>query len=266
MLLEQLKIPECIKKDPLPAFIETEQFIQGWKHAKERTTTGSPFLHFGHFKASARDPDIAEFEATMSHIPYATGYSPKRWQHVIDFELLKKEGVYRPETFRTIQLYEPDFNQNNRLLGREVMAHAEKHGNLAVEQYGSRKNLSAILHAVNKVLSFDLIRQYKAPAALCSNDAKSCYDRIIHSVASLCFQHQGVPEPPLVCMLTTLQNMEHTVRMAYGDSTRTYGGQQWTIPMEGLAWGDKEEGPMSGMGQSNSAAPASWAVISTPIC
>jgi hypothetical protein len=69
---------------------------------------------------------------------------------------------------------------------------------MAMEQYGSQKNLSAILHAVNKVLSFDLIRQYKAPAALCSNDAKSCYDRINHSMASLCFQHQGVPEPPLV--------------------------------------------------------------------
>jgi len=35
--------------------------------------------------------------------------------------------------------------------------------------------------------------------------------------------------------------------------------------MEGLAWGDKEAGPMSGMGQGNGAAPASWAVISTPM-
>jgi hypothetical protein len=35
--------------------------------------------------------------------------------------------------------------------------------------------------------------------------------------------------------------------------------------MEGLAWGDKEEGPMSGMGQGNGAAPASWALISTPM-
>jgi hypothetical protein len=35
--------------------------------------------------------------------------------------------------------------------------------------------------------------------------------------------------------------------------------------LSSLAWGDKEEGPMSGMGQGNGAAPASWAVISTPI-
>lgn len=125
MLLEQLKMPEGIRSDPLSACITTEQFIQGWQHVKERTTTGSVFLHFGHFQAGVRDPVIADFEATMAHIPYAMGYSPKRWQHVVDFELLKKEGVYWPETFRTIQLYEPDFNQNNKLLGRNAMAQAK---------------------------------------------------------------------------------------------------------------------------------------------
>jgi hypothetical protein len=90
MLLEQLKIPESIKEDPMSAYIETDKFIQGWQHTKERTTTGSAFLHFSHFKAGTRDPLIADFEATMSHVPHATGYSPKCWQHVVDFELLKK--------------------------------------------------------------------------------------------------------------------------------------------------------------------------------
>jgi hypothetical protein len=82
--------------------------------------TGSDFLHFEHFKVGARDSVITEFEVTMAHIPYAMGYSPHRWQHVVDFELLKKEGIFRPETFQMIQLYEPDFNQNNWLLGREA--------------------------------------------------------------------------------------------------------------------------------------------------
>jgi hypothetical protein len=73
MLLEQLKIPDRIRDDSLPAFIEMEQFVQGWRHAKECTTMGSAFLHFGHFKAGTRDPVIAEFKATMAHIPYAMG-------------------------------------------------------------------------------------------------------------------------------------------------------------------------------------------------
>ena len=97
------------------------------------------------------------------------------------------------------------------MLGRVTMAHTERNGTIAPEQYGSHKNISAIIHAVNKVLSFDIIWQYKIPAVMCSNDAKSCYDWVVHSVASLCFQHQGIQEPPLVCMFSTLQNLEHTI-------------------------------------------------------
>ena len=59
--------------------------------------------------------------------------------------------------------------------------------------------------------------------------------------------------------------MDHTIRTAYGDSTQLYGGPDWVTPLAGLAWGNKEEGPMLGMGQGNGAAPASWAVISTPM-
>lgn len=46
---------------------------------------------------------------------------------------------------------------------------------------------------------------------------------------------------------------------------QSYGGPTWDAPMAGMAWGDKEEGLMSGMGQGNGAALASWAVISTPV-
>jgi hypothetical protein len=67
-----------------------------------------------------------------------------------------------------------------------VMAHAKKHDQLAAEQYGSRKRKMAILHALNKRLTYDILRQTKTSGALCSNDAKSCYDRILHWVASLC--------------------------------------------------------------------------------
>jgi hypothetical protein len=66
-------------------------------------------------------------------------------------------------------------------------------------------------------------------------------------------------------MLSTLQTVEHTICTAYGDSTQSYGGSKWATLLAGLAWGNKEEGPMSGMGQGNGAAPASWAVISTPM-
>ena len=51
---------------------------------------------------------------------------------------------------------------------------------LAPEQYGSQKTLTAIEHALNKWLTFDILRQQRLPAAWCANDAKSCYDWIVH--------------------------------------------------------------------------------------
>jgi hypothetical protein len=132
------------------------------------------------------------------------------------------------------------------------MAHAEAHNQLADEQCGSRKKKRAISHALNKRLSYNLLRQLKLPCALCSNDAKSCYDRILHSVASLCLRRLGLPESAIMCMFTTLQDMEHTVRMVYGDSQMSYGGDLWVVPMQGIF-------------QGNGTGLMLWAVVSTPV-
>jgi hypothetical protein len=66
------------------------------------------------------------------------------------------------------------------------MHHAKTNDQLAEEQYGSRKQKTAILHALSKQLSYDILQQTKSAGAVCSNDAKSCYDCILHSAASLC--------------------------------------------------------------------------------
>jgi hypothetical protein len=155
------------------------------------------------------------------------------------------------DKLRTIVLFDPEANCTFKFLGCAVMAHAEKHNQLPEEQYGSRKRKTAITHALNKRLSYDLMRQLKTAGALCSNDAKSCYDRILHSMASLCLKHLGLPEGAIICMFTTLQNLEHTVRTVYGDSEQPYGGNLWIVPLHGSS-------------QGNGGGPMLWAVVSTP--
>jgi len=132
------------------------------------------------------------------------------------------------------------------------MSIAEQHNQLALEQYGSRKGLTAIEHGLNKRLTFDIIRQLRRPSALCSNDAKSCYDRIVHSVATLSMRHLGIPEAPIVSMFRTIQDMKHHVRTSYGDSEQWIGGPEWTTPVHGV-------------GQGNGAGPAIWAAVSMPV-
>jgi hypothetical protein len=76
---------------------------------------------------------------------------------------------------------------------------------------------------LNKVLNYDISRQRKTPAALCSNGAKSCYDRIVHSIASICLQRVGVQANTCRVMFGTLQQMKHYVKIAYGTSSQSYG-------------------------------------------
>ena len=135
-------------------------------------------------------------------------------------------------------------------MGRRALQNSKKVNALAPEQHGSLH--SAIEHGVNKRLTFDIWRQSKCPGVLCSNDAKSCYDRILNSELTLALRRVGVAKAPLKCMLYAIQNLKHYVRTAYGDSTQCLDCQTlWEM--------------VHGVGQGNGAGPTVWTLLSTPI-
>jgi hypothetical protein len=193
---------------------------------------------------------LASFDATMANIPYATGYSPLRWQSGTDVMIPKSVASLRVDKLRTILLLDPEFNQNNKLLGRSLMSHAEKYAQMPAEQYGSRKKHRAVEAALNKVLTQDIWRQKRQAGTMCSNDAKSCYDRVVHSFAILCMLRLGCPPGPIISMFTTLQKMQHFIGTAFGVSSTSFKGVD--IPFQGL-------------GQGNGAGPTGWAVVRAPI-
>ena len=92
------------------------------------------------------------------------------------------------EKLRIIVLFDAMFNMLNKQIGREMLSYAEEMMQILTEAYGSRKGHHAADCALNKVLINDVIRQKRLIAALCSNDTKSCYDRIVHAMASLCMR------------------------------------------------------------------------------
>ena len=65
-------------------------------------------------------------------------------------------------------------------------------------------------------------------------------------------QRVGAPVEPIICMFTTIQNLEHRIRTVYGDSEIGFSGKLFTVPIQGV-------------GQGNGAGPQIWAVVSTPI-
>ena len=87
---------------------------------------------------------------------------------------------------------------------------------------------------------------------MCSCDLKSCYDRIVHDFASLATRKAGAAESSTTSMFSTIQQLKHRVRTAFGDSKESFGGEEW-----------REMEALMGVGQGNGAGPAIWAVIST---
>jgi len=56
------------------------------------------------------------------------------------------------------------------------MDQAESLQALAPKQYGSWVDHAAIYQSLNMQFMYDLIWQQRLTAAVCSNDAKACYD------------------------------------------------------------------------------------------
>jgi len=135
-------------------------------------------------------------------------------------------------------LFEADFNYNNKRIGRAVMMSAEQAGLLAPEQYGSRKHKSANLQCLNKCLLYNLSRFRRQTIALCSNDAKSCYDRIVLTVAALCLCRAGTTLEMVASMVRTLHGMQHSIQTAFGDSKISQGRQEWGEPIVGIGQGN----------------------------
>jgi ribonuclease HI len=251
--IRQLQTPLLIgSEDFHTTTIPLETYCKYWKKANTKTSSYPSEISFATLKASAQDKMTAEFDCIMTRIPLQTGYAPKRWRECTDVMILKRAGLTNIDSLRTIVLFQADCNYAYKFCGREMMHNAEKHLAVAKEQYGSRKRHRAIDHALNKVLSHDLLRQLKQPGAICSNDAKSCYDLIGHTPASLSMQRLGMPPSFVKCLLETLQNMKHKVRTAFGDSDLYYGGPFQPIPMHGIC-------------QGNGAGPAIWVAVSTPL-
>jgi len=149
-------------------------------------------------------------------------------------------------------LFEADFNHNNKWLGRATMWVAEQYKMLAPEQYRSQKLKVAGTQCLNKCLFYDLHWFSRTLAALCSNDAKSCYDWIVLMIAALCMCWLGPLHSAVRSMITTLATLKYHICTAYGDSKISQGQDNWTA----LA---------AVTGQGNGVGPQIWVAVSTPL-
>ncbi len=134
-----------------------DSYTSHWNKAREHTSCYPSELSFPTMKASSYDENLAWMDCSMICLLLVTGYSPVRWQRCVDVMIPKKHNKTDIDNLRTICLFEVDANYALKHIGHSMMQHAERHGTIAKEQYGSRKKHRAIDLALNKVLTNDIL-------------------------------------------------------------------------------------------------------------
>ena len=195
---------------------------------------------------------LSAFKSSLSQISYSSEKGPQAWNNSIICMIKKKSQMEHISGLRSIVLTAANSNFDNKLLGKTAMQIAEEGNCNAPEQYNSRKGKSSIDHVLNKPLTNDILRQSRTPGALCSNNAKSCYDCIVHTIAILAYLRLGISCPPVECMIKTIQQMKHHFCTSFGDSKEFLTNSVLVPCFQGIL-------------QGNGAAPATWVLISTPL-
>jgi len=174
-----------------------------------------------HSQLRWRDCATRKIEWRLTRIPYKTGYSPPSYRVAVDFLVEKSPGNRHVNKIRFIRLFHTRFNIGNKFLAKITMKRGEDLKLIPPEQAGSWKHHQADVICACKTVMWDIVRQKRIPTAVSSNDAKSCYDRIVYNVAFMCAKAWGIATPPLLSMLWTMYRMKAHVRTAHGISEAT---------------------------------------------
>jgi hypothetical protein len=229
----------------LKTIITEEEFIAAYKVVKEATSSSPSGRHIGHYKAILSHPTIVNIHHIMMSLPFTQGFAPIRWGRVVDVMVQNEEGNSRCHRLRIIALFENDLNQAKRiLLGRKLLHHLEKHKLIGPMQYGSRPGKKCQSAVLQKVLSHDITRLTRNPAAFIENDAIGCYNRLANSFVLLISLKLGVPSSITNFFGALWDTTTHNIKTQYGVSSVGYHSTSTT--------------PLYGPGQGCTCGPLFW--------
>lgn len=246
-------------------YMTLDNFTRAIKHWNEATSTSPSGKHLGHYMSLLAidahsneytdvnpDPGPSNMSVlfNIAAAAFSSGISLQRWQQVTTCMIEKIPGVPRINKLIVIHLYEADYNAINKIVWqRGVVWQAHQQGKLNQAQHGSRPHRTCIDLVFSKEFKYMQSSLSCIPMATMDNDAKSCYDRIVASLALLTSKHFGVSTEICETVGATLQAMHFKVRTAMGDSPITYP--------------HSAETPIYGVGQGGTASPAFWLLVSS---
>jgi hypothetical protein len=172
------------------------------------------------------------------------GYSFQRWKQVVNAMIKKEPGNPQLHQLRVIHLYESDYNSLLRIKMRQVVHRAEDTNSLHRGTYGSRANRQAANPTFLEVLQYNYASLTRWPEIKFSNDATSCYDRIILSVSNVIARSMGLHKNIAKIHGSMLEHAVYRIKTQLGISIGSYS--------------HSDGSPVFGTGQGSTASPPFW--------
>lgn len=94
--------PETRVAPLMPLEISRGEWTTIVKRIKESKRSLPSDWHYGHYKATLDCPGIIGIHADMARIPFKHGFSPVRWELLIDMMLGKKRGRQKFTAFGSL--------------------------------------------------------------------------------------------------------------------------------------------------------------------
>jgi Reverse transcriptase (RNA-dependent DNA polymerase) len=178
------------------------------------------------------------------------GQTLDRWCQISTCMIEKKPGVIRIDKLRVIHLYEADYNLLLKIMwARRSVWHMVDKKAINNGQVGSRPGHRAIDLVLQKEMMYTYAHLTRTNLGTIDNDATSCYDQILCSLAMSISQYYGMPKNICNVQANTLERSKFKIRTALGDSSTTYQHSTAT--------------PIFGTGQGSSASPSIWLMQSS---
>jgi exonuclease III len=239
-------------------FDEMKQRYRCWP---ERTSTSPSGRHLSHYHAlvkpdglTADDEEFDEIDSARravwsahhSLLQYSIrhGYCYNRWTQVVNAMIEKEPGDPRIHRLRVIHLYEADYSLLLGIQFRRLMHQCEDLKLLNPGCYGCRPARTAHDPIVIEVLQMDYTFATRHPHIKFSNDATSCFDRIIPSVSSIVARSYGLHRNIAHIQGNMLLNAVYRIKTQLGISEASYS--------------HSDEFPVFGTGQGSSSSPSIW--------
>jgi hypothetical protein len=259
--------PDPTATDSIPT-ITTAEWKRRISRWKESTTTSPSGMHLGHARAlisrHSLDPespggkrlgDIQNslIQAHVSLLNYSIQHSHSfsRWKNVVNVMIEKDPGDVRIHRLRVIHLYEHDFGLFLALYWKQMLRASEARGTINNGQYGGRAGLEAQSLVFLEEVKTEICTLSRKSLVNFDNDAASCYDRIIPSLASLIGRKKGLHTNVVYVHATTLREAKYKLKTAMGVSDDFY--QHCTAY------------PIYGTGQGSTNSPVIWIIISSTL-